>query len=293
VSQTVQSDRLVWEAIVDLALGEDIGTGDITTISTVPPGTNAIATLLLKQDGVISGLDVAEYVFARVDPEIAFEASVTNGAAVTAGTVIGQVRGSAHSLLTAERTALNLLQRLSGVATLTARYVSEIAGTTARVVDTRKTTPGLRLLEKRAVADGGGRNHRFGLSDGVLIKDNHLEAVGGADRVRRAVEQARQVAPHTLKIEVEVATLDELEEALAAKADIVMLDNMSTQEMAEAVRMRDQAGSPALLEASGGVTLSRLREIALTGVDYISVGALTHSAPALDISLELRLIPAE
>jgi nicotinate-nucleotide pyrophosphorylase (carboxylating) len=293
VSQIVQSDRLGWEAIVDLALGEDIGTGDITTVSTVPPGTNAVATLLVKQDGVISGLDVVQYVFARVDPEVGFEASIANGAAVTAGTVIGQVRGSAHSLLTAERTALNLLQRLSGVATLTARYVAEIAGTRARVVDTRKTTPGLRLLEKRAVADGGGRNHRFGLSDGVLIKDNHLAAVGGADRVRRAIEQARKVAPHTLRIEVEVATIEELEEALAAKADIVMLDNMSTDDMAEAVRVRDRAGSTALLEASGGVTLARLREIALTGVDYISVGALTHSAPALDISLELRLIPAE
>jgi nicotinate-nucleotide pyrophosphorylase (carboxylating) len=293
VSQTVQSDRLGWEAIVALALGEDIGTGDITTVSTVPPGTNAVATMLVKQDGVISGLDVAQYVFARVDPEVGFEASIANGTAVTAGTVIGQVRGSAHSLLTAERTALNLLQRLSGVATLTARYVAEIAGTRARVVDTRKTTPGLRLLEKRAVADGGGRNHRFGLSDGVLIKDNHLAAVGGADRVRRAIEQARKVAPHTLRIEVEVATIEELEEALAAKADIVMLDNMSTDDMAEAVRVRDRAGSPALLEASGGVTLTRLREIALTGVDYISVGALTHSAPALDISLELRLIPAE
>jgi nicotinate-nucleotide pyrophosphorylase (carboxylating) len=288
----VQSDRLGWEAIVDLALSEDIGTGDITTMATVPAATRATANLLVKQDGVISGLDVAHYVFERIDPAIDFEQAIENGSSVTSGTVIGQVRGSARSLLTAERTALNLLQRLSGVATATARYVAEIADTGTQVVDTRKTTPGLRLLEKRAVADGGGRNHRFGLSDGVLIKDNHLAAVGGADRVTRAIEQARRTAPHTLKIEVEVATLEDLVEALDAKADIIMLDNMSTEMMAEAVRIRDRSGVPALLEASGGVTLSRLREIALTGVDYISVGALTHSAPALDISLELHLVPA-
>jgi nicotinate-nucleotide pyrophosphorylase (carboxylating) len=164
-----------------------------------------------------------------------------------------------------------------------------LEGTNTRVVDTRKTTPGLRLLEKRAVADGGGRNHRFGLSDGVLIKDNHLEAVGGTDRVTRAVTHARQMAPHTLRIEVEVTTLEECAEALDAGADIILLDNMTTAMMAEAVELRNRHGSRALLEASGGVTLPRLREIAETGVDYISVGALTHSAPALDISLEMSL----
>jgi nicotinate-nucleotide pyrophosphorylase (carboxylating) len=289
VNQQSIADRLGWEAIVDLALHEDIGTGDITTLSTVPAGTIAEATLLVKADGVISGLDVAQYVFQRVDPALTCSDFVTNGTRVSHGTVIGRISGNARSLLTAERTALNLLQRLSGVATVTAAYVAALEGTTTRVVDTRKTTPGLRLLEKRAVADGGGRNHRFGLSDGVLIKDNHLAAVGGDQRVTTAVEQARQLAPHTLRIEVEVTTLAECEEALAARADIILLDNMSTGMMADAVRLRDRQQSPALLEASGGVTLPRLREIAEAGVDYISVGALTHSAPALDISLEMTL----
>jgi len=283
------ADRLGWEAIVDLALGEDIGTGDITTLSTVPAGTIAHADLLAKADGVISGIDVAQYVFQRVDPDLAFSGFAENGTRITRGTRIGRISGNARSLLTAERTALNLLQRLSGVATVTATYVAAVEGTGTRVVDTRKTTPGLRLLEKRAVADGGGRNHRFGLSDGVLIKDNHLEAVGGANRVTRAIEQARQLAPHTLRIEVEVTTLAECEEALAASADIILLDNMSTEMMADAVALRNRHGSRALLEASGGVTLPRLREIAETGVDFISVGALTHSAPALDISLEMTL----
>jgi nicotinate-nucleotide pyrophosphorylase (carboxylating) len=289
VNQQSIADRLGWEAIVDLALREDIGTGDITTLSTVPAGTIAGATLLVKADGVISGLDVAQYVFQRVDPALTFSDFVGNGTRVTHGTVIGRISGNARSLLTAERTALNLLQRLSGVATVTAAYVAALEGTTTNVVDTRKTTPGLRLLEKRAVADGGGRNHRFGLSDGVLIKDNHLAAVGGDRRVTTAVEQARRLAPHTLRIEVEVTTLAECEEALAAGADIILLDNMSTEMMADAVRLRDRQQSPALLEASGGVTLPRLREIAEAGVDYISVGALTHSAPALDISLEMTL----
>jgi nicotinate-nucleotide pyrophosphorylase (carboxylating) len=212
-----------------------------------------------------------------------------DGTPVSAGTVIGTVRGPARSILTAERVALNLLQRLSGVATMTARYAAEVAGTSAVVVDTRKTTPGLRLLEKRAVIDGGGQNHRFGLSDGVLIKDNHLAAVGGADRVTKAVTQARATAPHTLRIEVEVTTLDELREALAARADIVMLDNMDSPTMTEAVAIRDAESPQVLLEASGGITIGRLREVAATGVDLISVGALTHSAPSLDISLDIRL----
>ena len=283
------TDRLGWEAIVDLALREDIGTGDITTIATVPIEATASAEILIKQDGVISGMDVARFVFERVDPALVCSDFVANGSIVKQGDIVGRITGSARSLLTAERTALNLLQRLSGIATVTSRYVSELEGTSASVVDTRKTGPGLRLLEKRAVADGGGRNHRFGLSDGVLIKDNHLAAVGGPDRVTRAIEQARRIAPHTLKIEVEVTTLDELTEAITAHADIILLDNMSTPDMAEAVRIRNHAGSTAILEASGNVTLTRLREIAETGVELISVGALTHSAPALDISLNLTL----
>lgn len=278
-----------WAAIVDLALDEDIGTGDVTTLATVDAATHASGIVLAKDRGVISGIEVARFVFARVDPAVRFEAMVVDGDAVTPGTTLARISGPARSLLTAERTALNLLQRLSGVATMTATYVAATGSTGARIVDTRKTTPGLRLLEKQAVVHGGGSNHRFGLADGVLIKDNHLAAVGGPDRVSRAIASARAHAPHTLRIEVEVTTLAELDEALAAGADIVLLDNMDTCTMREAVRCRAAAGSSALLEASGGITLSRIPEVAETGVDLISVGALTHSAPALDISLDLDL----
>ena len=278
-----------WEAIVELALDEDIGTGDITTLATVPAATTASGVLLAKDAGVISGIDVARFVFGRVDGAIAFEALVRDGDPVRSGTALARVHGPARSVLTAERTALNLLQRLSGVATTTARYVAETAGTAARIVDTRKTTPGLRLLEKQAVAHGGGRNHRFGLADGVLIKDNHLAAIGGADRVTKAIASARERAPHTLRVEVEVTTLGEFREALEAGADIILLDNMETATMAAAVEHRNGGRYQVLLEASGGITLGRIREIAATGVDLISVGALTHSAPALDISLDLDL----
>jgi nicotinate-nucleotide pyrophosphorylase (carboxylating) len=278
-----------WEAIVDLALAEDIGTGDITTLSTVPPETRATGTLLAKQAGVISGLTVAAYVFQRVDSAIVFEPLVDDGQRVATMTPIARVSGPAQSLLTAERTALNLLQRLSGVATITATYVAETAGSNSRVVDTRKTTPGLRLLEKHAVQHGGGYNHRFGLSDGVLIKDNHLAAVGGPYRIAEAIDRARERAPHTLRIECEVATLDQLDQALIAGADIVMLDNMTNDDIAEAIRRRDAATPGILLEASGGITLGRIRSLADLGVDLISVGALTHSAPALDISLDLDI----
>jgi len=278
-----------WEAIVALALDEDIGTGDITTLATVPAGTTASGVMLAKDTGVISGIDVARFVFGRVDGTVVFEALVRDGDPVTPGTSLARVHGPARSVLTAERTALNLIQRLSGVATMTARYVAETAGSAARIVDTRKTTPGLRLLEKQAVAHGGGRNHRFGLADGILIKDNHLAAIGGPDRVTKAIASAREHAPHTLRVEVEVTTLAEFHEALAAGADIILLDNMETATMAAAVEHRDSGAHPVLLEASGGITLGRIREIAATGVDLISVGALTHSAPALDISLDLDL----
>lgn len=278
-----------WHDIIALALAEDVGNGDITTLSTVPAGAMATGRIHAKQDGVLSGVDVAEAVFAIVDPEITCLAEKGNGDAVAAGDTIARLDGPARSLLTAERTALNLLQRLSGVATVTARYAVATEGTGARVVDTRKTTPGLRMLEKRAVLHGGGANHRFGLADGVLIKDNHLAAIGGDHPVRDAVESARKLAPHTMKIEVEVTTLAELDEALEAGADIVLLDNMDTATMAEAVRRRDASAPGTLLEASGGITLERIPEIAATGVDLISVGALTHSAPALDISLDFAL----
>ena len=282
-------ERHAWTAMIELALAEDLLGGDVTTSATVPANAQARATLLAKAPGVISGLDVAREVFAQVDPSLEFVPLVADGDTVPAMTPIAQVSGHARSILAGERLVLNLLQRLSGVATVTARYVAEVAGTSARVVDTRKTTPGLRVLEKAAVRDGGGHNHRFGLGDGVLIKDNHLAAVGGPHRVRDAVQDARAAAPHTLRIEVEVTTLPELLEALEAGADIVMLDNMRVPEMREAVRLTH---GRALLEASGGVTLATIREIAQTGVDLISVGALTHSAPALDISLDFDLATA-
>jgi nicotinate-nucleotide pyrophosphorylase (carboxylating) len=275
-----------WRDLIELALAEDVGNGDITTLSTVPESASASGTLVTRQDGIVSGVDVAEAVFAMVDSRITFEPIMSNGDEITAGDVIATLSGPARSLLTAERTALNILQRLSGVATITAAYVAATAGTGAVIVDTRKTTPGMRMLEKRAVLHGGGGNHRFGLADGVLIKDNHLAAIGGDHPVRDAVLAARRTAPHTMKIEVEVTNLDELDEALQADADIVLLDNMQTETMRDAVRRRDSTTPRTLLEASGGITLARVTEIAATGVDMISVGAMTHSSAALDISLE-------
>ncbi len=278
--------RTGWEAIVDLALAEDIGSGDVTTLATVPPETRAHGTIVAKAAGVVSGLGAAAAVFHRVDPSVAFERRLHDGARCQPGDAVADVAGPARSILTGERVALNLLQRLSGVATLTARYIDAINGTQASIIDTRKTTPGLRTLEKAAVRDGGGRNHRVGLADGVLIKDNHLAAVGGPDRVTRAVRQARAFAPHTLRVEVEVTTLDELAEAIAAGADVVLLDNMDAPMIRRAVEL---AAGRVLLEASGGVSLTTVRAIAETGVDLISVGALTHSAPALDLSLQFDL----
>ena len=281
------------DEIVDLALHEDIGTGDVTTLATVPADRQASGTILAKEAGVISGMEVARYVFARVDNAIAFEALVADGDRVENCTDLARIAGPARSILLAERTALNLMQRLSGVATTSARYVAAAAtaGTSTQIVDTRKTTPGLRMLEKWAVQHGGARNHRFGLADGILIKDNHLAAIGGADRITKAIAAARDRAPHTLRVEIEVSTLAELNEALAAGADIILLDNMETSMMQEAVKRRNAAdsgaGRSAILEASGGITLERIPEIAAVGVDLISVGALTHSAKALDISLNL------
>lgn len=287
--QRANQDRRAWAGMIEAALAEDLLGGDVTSVSTVPAGVTATATMLAKAPGVISGLEAAREVFAQIDPALQFTPLVEDGAVVPTMTPIARVSGNARSILAGERVALNLLQRLSGVATLTAQYVAAVQGTSARVVDTRKTTPGLRVLEKAAVRDGGGHNHRFGLGDGVLIKDNHLAAVGGPHRVRTAVQAARAAAPHTLRIEVEVTTLAELQEALEARADIVMLDNMDVPTMREAVRL---TAGRALLEASGGVNLGTIAGIAATGVDLISVGALTHSAPALDISLNFDLHPA-
>ena len=263
------------------ALAEDIGTGDLTTLLTVPEGAVAMGSLLAKQAGVVAGLPVAAQVFVQVDPALAVEFTAEEGQYVEAGETLMAVRGSARSILTAERVALNFLQRLSGIATKTARFVALVEGAKARIVDTRKTTPGLRALEKYAVRVGGGFNHRFGLYDAILIKDNHIQAAGG---ITPAVQAAYAQAPHTMTVTVECDTLAQVEEAIAAGVDIVLLDNMSLDMLRQAVELLD---GQAAAEASGGVNEETVTAIAQTGVDIISVGALTHSAVALDISLDL------
>ncbi len=273
--------QIQYEPLVRAALLEDIGPGDITTMLCVPAGTTATATVLAKQAGVIAGMVIGELTFKLLDPNAHWEALVEDGARVGDGrTPLAVVTGDARALLTAERVALNFMQRLSGIATMTAHYVSLTAGTHARIVDTRKTTPGLRALEKYAVRAGGGFNHRLGLYDCVLIKDNHIKAAGG---IGNAVAGAKAQIPHTMKIEVETASLGMVEEALSAGADIILLDNMDTQTMRRAVEM---IGGRAISEASGNLTEARVAEVAATGVDVLSIGALTHSASALDISLE-------
>jgi nicotinate-nucleotide pyrophosphorylase (carboxylating) len=278
--------RKPYDDLIALALAEDIGAGDVTTAATIPPTAKASGVMLAKASGVASGMEAAAAVFRLVDPAVRYAPLVNDGARFADRQPLAEVEGPAAAVLAGERTALNLVQRLSAVATLTARFVEAVAGTGARIVDTRKTTPGLRWLEKAAVRHGGAGNHRFNLADGVLIKDNHLAAVGGVDPIGQAVALARANAPHGLKVEVEVTTLAGLDRALGAGADIVLLDNMDLRDIAEAVR---RTAGRALLEASGGVTLERVRAIADTGVDLISVGALTHSAGSLDISLEFAI----
>ncbi len=269
------------ESLIDRCLAEDVGPGDITTDSIVPPGIRTTGYLVAKESGVLAGLKVAEKVFARLDPAAEFVARAFDGDRLSPGMVIAEVKALARAVLTGERLALNFLQRLSGIATYAAR-LSALAGEYgAVIVDTRKTTPGLRHLEKYAVRVGGARNHRFGLYDAVLIKDNHIKIAGS---ITKAVEAAKKFCPHTAKIEVEVEDLEGVREALAAGADIIMLDNMSIDEMKKAVSL---VAGRALLEASGGVSEERVRLIAATGVNLISVGALTHSAKALDISLDV------
>ncbi len=269
------------DRIIENALLEDIHTGDITTQAVVPGKRSAAARLIAKESMVLAGIDVAARVFAQVDQEVLFTARFSDGSQLKSGDVIADIIGDAASLLQAERVALNLLQRMCGIATLTARYKQAVANTGAKVVDTRKTTPGLRQLEKYAVRIGGGNNHRSGLYDAVLIKENHIAAAGG---LSIAVERARAFVPHTMKIEVETETLDQVAEALSAGADIIMLDNMDLETMRRAVAL---IGGRSLTEASGGVTLETIAGIAATGVDIISVGALTHSARAMDISMLL------
>jgi len=266
-------------------LAEDIGMGDITTETTIPADSRSKAVIHVKQDGIIAGLDVARLVFEIVDPGIAFEALVRDGDSVTKGTVIAEAEGSTHSLLTGERLALNLMQRMSGIATKTRSFVDALEGLPTRLVDTRKTTPGHRMLEKYAVRIGGGANHRFGLYDAVMIKDNHIKGAGG---ITAAVEWARKRIPHTMKIEVETESTVQIEEAVASGADIIMFDNMGLEAMTEAVRYVKSRAPHVITEASGNVRLDTVRGIASTGVDVISVGALTYSFQSLDISLDLN-----
>lgn len=273
--------RLQVLEIISRALAEDIGSGDITSEWTIPADLRLRGDLLVKQVGVIAGLEVAALVFATVDPAIQFTPLANDGDRVTRGTVVARVSGPARSILTAERTALNFLQRMSGIATDTRRFVDAVSGTRAVILDTRKTCPGLRLLDKWAVRLGGAQNHRTGLYDMVLIKDNHITAAGG---ITQAVKRVRERIPRGILVEVEVQTLAELDEALALGVDRIMLDNMNLDDIREAVR---RAQGRVKLEVSGGVSLSTVTKIAATGVDYISVGALTHSPQALDISLEL------
>ncbi len=267
------------QRIIRTALREDIGTGDVTTQSTVDPESIAQAELVAKEDFVLAGIDVAGQVFRALDPEVSFEALAEDGHPIRRGDVLAWIKGPATVLLQGERVALNLLQRMSGIATMTAAFVREIEGTRATIVDTRKTMPGLRLLDKYAVRAGGGTNHRTALYDGVLIKENHIRAAGG---IGVAVARARQRIPHTLKIEVETSDLAEVAEALEAGADIILLDNMGLKQLEEAVALID---GRARAEASGGVNIETVRAIAETGVDLISVGALTHSCRAVDISM--------
>jgi nicotinate-nucleotide pyrophosphorylase (carboxylating) len=266
--------------LIDRALEEDLGEGDLTTAAVVPEGARARARIEQKAPGVPAGLRVAERVFERIDPELRWHAHAREGDWRDGG-LLAEVAGRAASILAAERVALNFLGRLSGIATITARYVRSVHGTGARILDTRKTTPGLRALEKEAVRAGGGVNHRSGLFDAILVKENHAVLAGG---VGEAARRAVAAAPAGLPVEIECATLDEVSAALDAGAKRLLLDNMAPAELRRAVEL---AGGRAELEASGGITLETIRAVAETGVDYISVGALTHSAPALDVSLLL------
>ena len=279
---TRQLSHILIEPVVRAALAEDLGrAGDVTAQACVPAEARMTAVFAARRSGVVAGIDCARLAVGLMDPGARFETLATDGDALESGQVLARVEANARALLAAERTALNLLGRLSGIATETRRYVEAVSGTHARIADTRKTTPGLRALEKHAVVCGGGVNHRFGLDDAVLIKDNHVALCGG---VGEAVRRARASIGHLMKVEVEIDRLDQLEEALAEGPDVVMLDNFSLDDLRAAVAM---TAGRAVLEASGGVTLDTVRAIAETGVDVISVGALTHSAPGLDIGLDI------
>ncbi len=273
-------DKLSIQEIISKALIEDIGTGDITTNSTVPKEQMIHGKFIAKEEGIVCGLELAEMIFLKVNPDIQLDFKAQEGEQVVAGDVIAEIKGPAIGVLTGERVALNFMQRLSGIATRTSKAVQQVKGTRAKITDTRKTTPGLRVLEKYAVKIGGGTNHRFNLADGVLIKDNHIVAAGG---ITHAVTAARKNIPHTLKVEVEVENFKQIEEALSAGADIIMLDNMDIPTMKQAVALID---GQALVEASGNMGDKDVKAVAQTGVDIISIGALTHTVKALDISLK-------
>ena len=278
--------RLPNRDIVKQALHEDHGHGDINTESTVDPEKAGRAEIIAKEDGVLAGLFVAEEAFLQIDPDIAFDLEFEEGSPFNRGEIILSISGRLRSILMAERVALNFLQRLCGIATQAARYVREVEGLGCRVVGTRKTTPCLRFLEKYAIRAGGALNHRFSLSDGILIKDNHIAACGS---IQEAVQKARQSVPHTLKIEVEVSDMDQLREAISAGADAILLDNMDVEQTAKAVKVAREMNPAVLIEASGGITLENIRQYAETGVDIISSGSLTHSFKSVDLSLRVKL----
>jgi len=275
------------DEIIETALREDIGTGDVTTLSTIPDDTATRGFIYAKDEGVVAGLPVAQRVFYILNSKIEFIAQKKDGEKVVKGDILAEIAGPARPILTGERVALNLLQRLSGIATRTARISEMLTYYNTTVVDTRKTTPGLRILEKYAVRIGGGKNHRFGLYDAVLIKDNHIKVAGG---IKKAVALARGNAPHTMKIEVEVETLEDVGEALEARADIIMLDNMDFAAIKEAVKTID---GQAQIEVSGGIDEKNVIDYAKAGIDFVSIGALTHSVMALDISLDVREIKVQ
>jgi nicotinate-nucleotide pyrophosphorylase (carboxylating) len=269
--------------LIEWSLSEDIGKGDLTSEALIEQDLKAQGIIVAKEEGVIAGLEIAKMVFHQLDPELVFESSFKDGNRVMKGEEVVILKGSVRSILSGERTALNFLQRLSGIATLVSKYVEKIKDTEAKILDTRKTTPGLRALEKYAVKMGGGENHRMGLFDMILIKENHIKAVGN---IPRAIQKAKAKYPNK-RIEVETKNLDEVAEAVSSGADWIMLDNMSVEEMKKAVKVIRLSKKEIKIEASGRIDLNNVREVALTGVNFISVGALTHSAPALDFSLLL------
>lgn len=281
----MQYENLI-NKLLDLGIEEDINTGDITTESIIPASMNGVATMTAKQDGVISGLDIVKMVYDRFQDDVVFTPYFKDGDAVKKGDVILKIEATYPTLLRGERLSLNIFQRMCGIATETAKYVKELEGTHTELLDTRKTAPGLRVLDKMAVKHGGGTNHRMGLYDMAMIKDNHIKMAGG---IAKAVEQVRSRIAEGIKVEVETTNIDEVHQAINAGSDIIMLDNMDTQTMTEAVKIINAADKGIKTEASGNMSIPRLKEVAATGVDYISVGALTHTVKGMDISMNIQV----